>query len=457
MTLSEIRPFGFEASSSPGGRLASRLPTRRVSPEDASREPSLLERAAEAVGASRALHNLRGMAIALVVMQHTSIAYLASVDSKGYAFDQSPFQWLAFPVLDRSRWLGFDIFCAWQDVYLMSLMFFLSGVFAWPSLERSGTKRFLERRFIKLGGAFLFGVAVVMPLALYPVYRRSAADPSLIGYMRAYLSLPFLPNGPMWFLWMLLVLDVVAAALHRSGRRAVDATASVVASLERRPVLAFAAFANVLIAAYAPLAMAFTPWRWSNHGLFAIQFCRPLLYAAYFLLGLVVGRQGLGRRMLNADGFLAQHLRALLGLAAVTLGLWMALTGLALELADETPAALQLLADASFAAAGLASVLLALAAAFRFGAIRRPLVGAVADQALPIYLVHYAPVVWIQYLLLDLPLSAVAKAAIVFIGAFAISWGLAKGTGFVGKVGGRSSETALTSNAGANAATPKNR
>jgi glucans biosynthesis protein C len=381
---------------------------------------------------SLALHNLRGVAIAFILMMHSFVAYLASVESSGYAFDRPPYQWLAFPVLDRSRWLGFDIFCAWQDAYLMSLMFFLSGVFTWPSLERSGNKRFLARRFLKLGGALLFGVAVVMPLALYPVYCLSAADPSLAGYIRAYRALPFIPNGPMWFLWMLIVLDVAAAVLHRSAHRAVEVAGSLAASLESRPVLAFTAFAIVAIAAYAPLAIAFTPWRWSDSGPLAFQLCRPLLYAAYFLLGLVVGRQGLGRGMLSADGFLAKRWRALLGLAVAALGLWMALTGLVLKLGDQAPAALQLLADASYAVAGLAGVLLALAAAFRFGTVRRPLVGALANKALPIYLLHYAPVVWMQYVLLNLTLPAVAKAAIVFVCALAISWGLAAGAGLAG-------------------------
>jgi hypothetical protein len=193
----------------------------------------------------------------------------------------------------------------------------------------------------------------------------------------------------------------------------------------------FGTFAILLIAAYAPLASAFTPWRWADYGPFAVQFCRPLLYAAYFLLGLVVGRQGLGRGMLNADGFLAKRWRALLGLAVAAFGLWMALIGLSLKFGDQTPAALKVLTDASFAVAGLISVLLSLAAAFRFGTIRRPLMGALADNALLIYLIHYAPVVWLQYALLDLPLPAVAKGAIVFVGALAISWGLAGGAGWL--------------------------
>ena len=442
--MSEIRPSDSGPSSNPLS-------------EDAALKPLSLEGSAPVARTSLALHNLRGVAVALVVMTHSSLAYVASAVPSGAAFDRPPYQWLAFPILDPNRWLGFDIFCAWQDVFLMSLWFFLSGVFTWPSLERSGTKRFLAKRILKLGGALLFGLVVVMPVALYSVYRLSAADPSLTGYIHAYRALPFLPNGPMWFLWMLLALNIAAAALHRWARGAVEALGSLARALAARPVLAIATFAIVLIAAYAPLAIAFTPWRWADYGPFAVQFCRPLLYTAYFLLGLVVGRQGLGREMLTADGFLARHWRALLGLAVAAFGLWMALIGVSLKLGDQTPAALELLTDASFALAGLTSVLLALAAAFRFGTIRRPPVGALADKALPIYLLHYAPVVWLQYVLLDLPLPAVAKGAIVFVGALAISWGLAAGPGWLESYRAAAAAKAVALNAGVNPPTPKTR
>jgi surface polysaccharide O-acyltransferase-like enzyme len=427
--LSEIWPYGSKASLSPSPTPAARR-SAGAPPKEAARERLSPEPSPGVAQASVALHNLRGVAVAFVLMTHSSLAYVASAASSGYAFDRAPYQWLAFPILDPSRWLGFDIFCGWQDAYLMALWFFLSGVFTWPSLERNGSKRFLTRRVLKLGGGLLFGLVVVMPVALYPVYRLSASNPSLIGYIHAYRALPFIPNGPMWFLWMLIALNVVAAALHRWARGAVEAAGSLVAAgLASRPALTFAAFAVLAIAAYAPLALAFTPWRWADHGPLAVQFCRPLLYGAYFLLGVVVGRQGLGQGMLNADGFLAKHWRALVVLALAAFALWMGLIGLSLKAGGRAPAALELLTDASFALAGLGSVLLALAAAFRFGTTRRPLLGALADKALPIYLIHYAPVVWMQYALLDLALPAVAKAAIVFISALAISYGLAAGAG----------------------------
>src|ERR1700743_1221470 len=131
---------------------------------------------------SIALNNLRGVVILVVVAFHSVLAYLGSLGSVPFQFDLSPFEWRAFPIVDSHRWFGFDIFCAWQDVYLMSLMFFLSALFTWPSRMRKGAWRFLKDRVLRLGVPFAFALIVIMPIALYPVYRVSATDPSIAAY-----------------------------------------------------------------------------------------------------------------------------------------------------------------------------------------------------------------------------------------------------------------------------------
>lgn len=45
-----------------------------------------------------------------------------------------------------------------------------------------------------------------------------------------------------------------------------------------------------------------------------------------------------------------------------------------------------------------------------------------ANNAYGIYFVHYLFVIWLQYFLLDAHLGAIAKGAIVFAGALALSW-----------------------------------
>ena len=68
------------------------------------------------------LGNLRAVVILIVVAFHSMLAYLASQPADAFAFDAPPYRWIAFPIVDEKRWFGFDLFCAWQDVSLMSLM-----------------------------------------------------------------------------------------------------------------------------------------------------------------------------------------------------------------------------------------------------------------------------------------------------------------------------------------------
>jgi hypothetical protein len=57
-------------------------------------------------------------------------------------------------------------------------------------------------------------MATVVPLAYYPAYAITGADPSLPAFARAWLSLGFWPSGPVWFLWLLIVFDASAAGVH---------------------------------------------------------------------------------------------------------------------------------------------------------------------------------------------------------------------------------------------------
>src|SRR5215468_4730688 len=92
---------------------------------------------------SLALGNLRAFVILVVLSFHSVLAYLHFLPAAPSGFDSPPYLWRAFPIIDSQRWFGFDLYCAWQDVFLMSLFFFLSGLFVWSSLTRKGTGNFL--------------------------------------------------------------------------------------------------------------------------------------------------------------------------------------------------------------------------------------------------------------------------------------------------------------------------
>ncbi len=375
---------------------------------------------------SLALQNLRGVVIMVVVAFHSVLSYLGSRQGGAFPFDEPPYEWRAFPIVDSHRWLGFDIFCAWQDVSLMSLMFFLSALFTWPSLARKGQRKFLADRFLRLGVPFALALAVIMPLALYPVYRVTAVDPGLGAYARHYLALPFWPNGPMWFVWQLLALAFVAALLRRLAPGFIAWLAQLCAGASTHPGRFFAGLVVVSAIAYVPMAIAFTPWSWNEHGPFALQYSRALLYPVFYIAGLAVGAHGLERGLLAPEGMLARHWPIWLTTSLISMVVWMVLMAQVMSAKIPAPLGLRLAVDIGFAVACASGCFFALGVCIRFFTRRSRMMDSLARNAFGMYLFHYVFVVWLQYVLLGTALFAVVKAAIVFAGTAILAWGLSR-------------------------------
>ncbi|HEY1261117.1 MAG TPA: acyltransferase [Stellaceae bacterium] len=376
--------------------------------------------------ASLALGNLRAVVILLVLSFHSVLAYLSFLPPAPFAFDSPPYLWRAFPIVDSRRWFGFDLYCAWQDVFLMSLFFFLSGLFVWPSLTRKDTGWYLHDRLRRLGLPFVLSVALLMPAALYPTYLQTAADRGVLAYVRHWLALPFWPCGPMWFLWLLLVADIAAAGFYAWLPRSRILPTNLAAAAERSPVQFFLGVAIASVLAYSALALAFGSSDWGQWGPFAFQLCRPAHYAVYFFAGVAAGARGIGGRLFAAEGPLAGRWRAWLGAALASFLLWLTLTA-ALLRGDGAPVGLAVADYVSFALACFASCFFVLAAILRFGAVRSPLLKGLGVNAYAMYLVHYLFVVWLQYALLGAALPAIIKGALVFAGTLVASWGSTAG------------------------------
>ena len=371
---------------------------------------------------SLALDNLRGVVILLVLSFHSVLAYLQFLPTKPFPFDSPPYQWRAIPIVDSHRWLGFDLYCAWQDVFLMSLFFFLSGLFVWPSLCRKGAATFLQGRLLRLGLPFALVVLILMPQTLYPTYLQTASNPGLSGYWRHWLALPFWPCGPMWFLWLLLVADVAVAALHRFMPVLGNLLVRFSAAAASRPARYFAGFVLASLIAYIPLAIAFTPSAWFQEGPFAFQLSRPLHYALYFFAGVGLGAGGVERGLLAADGPLVRRWALWVVGAAVSFLGWMGFTGLTMSEGGSASLGLRTVADLSFVLACFASCFAVLAVSLRFIAQRLSLLASLSKSAYGMYLVHYLFVVWLQFALLGIALPAVVKGPLVFAGTLFFSW-----------------------------------
>jgi glucans biosynthesis protein C len=370
---------------------------------------------------SLALSNLRAVVILIVLAFHSSLAYLDSLPAKASRFDSPPYDWQATPIIDSQRWLGLDLFCAWHDVYLMSLMYFLSGLFVWASLMRKGSWAFLSDRLVRLLLPLIPAVFILMPVALYPAYLATASEPSVAEYWQQFTALPFWPSGPQWFLWELLALNVLAATIHRIAPSTGDALARWGAAMGAHPARFYLALATASALSYVPLALIYSPWSWFQLGPFAFQWCRPLHYLVYFFAGIAMGSYGLDRGLLASDGLLARRWPLWVCVGFATFLLWIGPTALVMG-TDQPHFALLFASALGFVLACAGGGMGVLALALRFATQRQRILDSLSQNAYGMYLVHYVFVVWLQYAMLGVLIPAIVKVAIVFTGTLLMSW-----------------------------------
>jgi surface polysaccharide O-acyltransferase-like enzyme len=151
-----------------------------------------------------------------------------------------------------------------------------------------------------------------------------------------------------------------------------------------------------------------------------VQYCRPLLYAVYFIAGIGLGAQGLDRGLMAADGLLARYWGRGLAVALISLFVWMGLTALTMN--GDASIGVQIAADLSFVVACAAGCCFIIGVCLRFATTRSRLLDSLSGNAYGLYLVHYDFIVWMQYALYGTALLAVFKATIVFSVTLLLSW-----------------------------------
>jgi glucan biosynthesis protein C len=377
------------------------------------------------------LKNLRGMLILLILSFHSFSAYIVSQPLHPLSFDSAHYDdWRAFPIIDTERWIGFDLFCAFQFLYLMQLMFFLSGLFVWPSLLHKGCKAFLSQRLLRLGAPFVLGTYLLMPVAYYPAYRVTAVDPDWSSFWSRWTALSITPSGPMWFLWFLIALNIGAAALYALAPSARNVFAPLFAK-----AMAPAHTGRILIivicasaAAYFPLSAIYPPWQWIEIGPFELQPAIAAQYLIYFFLGLAVGAYGYQRGLLDVNGMLARRWAIWVVASFASFLLWVIPTALIMKVPGVPVAGLRVAGDLGLVIF-VGTTCCAMTAVFlRFATTRWPVIDNISEHAYGMYFFHYVFVLWLQFMLLGRAIPAIGKASIVLIITVILSWAASVGT-----------------------------
>jgi len=372
-------------------------------------------------GYSVAIGYLRAFVTVLVLAHHAVLAYVPFAAAVPVSLAAQPRIWQAFPVVDAQKWGGFGLFTSFNDIFFMSLMFFVSGLFVWKGLERKGSGTFLRDRMLRLGVPFVAAAAIIAPLAYYPTYLQMGRR-GLAGYYREWSALGTWPAGPAWFVWVLLAFDCVAAALFAMIPRWGEAFGGFLTRAARRPAVFFGILVAASAAAYIPMALVFNPFVWVEFGPFFFQTSRILHYLVYFLTGAAVGACGTEGGLFAPDGKLARRWPLWCVAAVIFFGAAIAVF-LAAIAAQNSPYKWGTVGGVTFALSCGASCLASLALFVRFARKPRRIFDSLRDNAYGMYLVHYPFASWLQLALLNANLPGAAKGIIVIIGTVALSWG----------------------------------
>jgi len=332
---------------------------------------------------------------------------------------------------DPMRWLGFDLAVLFNDSFFMALMFLISGLFVRNSLVRREPAGFLRRRAWRLGIPFLVSILVLIPIAYYPSFLRyhlpGTTDFGFVHYWWRTVTVGPWPSGPAWFLWVLLALDVLAAAVWSMAPRVIAALGQLIVAARHRPITAFVAFVGFSIVSYLPLHLAFGDVSWLELGRFPIpiQTSRILLYAGYFFVGVGIGAVDLRAGLLAEKGGLAGRWPLWLGCAlvfyiAILLSVYAHHNWVTNF--NSPPLLWKTSYGLAFAMYSAAMAFTVLAVFVRFADACWRLLDALQPSAYGIYLVHYIFIIWLQYMLYDHSFPAFVKFAIVFAGTLSLSW-----------------------------------
>ncbi len=355
-----------------------------------------------------AIDYLRSAVTVSVVAHHSALAY-----NTFSRYDPSNYIRSTAPVVDIVRFGPLDHFVAWNDLFFMALMFFISGLFVGPSISRKGVGNFLTDRSKRLGVPFVVSAIFLSPLAFYPSWNMGDTA-SQGGFLLRFFTTDGWSPGPAWFIWVLLLYCGLAAGayhlipegMEKFSWSPLSATGIIV------PVL------GVSLAATIPIYLLGVPV-WSHiAGPLTFPTSRGPLYLAWFFIGFALG---------NADpekSLSHSHLR--------WWPLWLVVGALA-YLAHAIfqsreyfpaipPSATKVILAGVFSVCCTFTSLAALGLARSIFRANRFWADHFAGNAYGVYIFHYVFVIWLQYALLAVHLPAAVKFVITFFLALVSSW-----------------------------------
>ncbi|QGY42851.1 acyltransferase family protein [Maribellus comscasis] len=363
---------------------------------------------------------LRSAITVMVVAHHSSLAYTTFA-----RFDKETYINSTHAIVDTKRWVGLDIFENFNDVFFMSLMFLVGGLFLIKSVNKKGTITFIKDRFYRLFIPFLLLGTGFMLIAYFPSYYVGHNNFDILAYVKDFFGPEKWPVGPPWFIWILFLFNLLFALCQPLFSKLSNNFGTKLSNAKNKPFSFFLFLFCITWILYVPLSYTVGAGKWVGFGPFDFQLSRIFLYFGYFALGILLGNTNFNSEIFSNHSatvkkwwlWLLLSLLVYSTLTAVSEPLKQMLEN---NLIKEFYA--WMIYYVIYAASCTISSIAFITSFRKLANKENKLWNSLSENAYLIYLIHYIFVVWCQFLLLRFDIPAFIKFSLTFILSFFLSW-----------------------------------
>ncbi len=198
------------------------------------------------------LDNLRGFITLLVVAHHATLAYTTFAHLDLHAYTAS-----THPIIDQVHSKGLDVFEDFNDVFFMSLMFLISGIFVLPAISRKGVGRFFSDRTKRLFIPFLITVTFIIPWGYLAAWKELHGVTDLKAFFLDFFTVEHWPPGPPWFIGILFIFNAIACWGYRRWLPTFQKWNAELGNISSKPAGLFIRWYVLTLILFVPLVLVF--------------------------------------------------------------------------------------------------------------------------------------------------------------------------------------------------------
>jgi hypothetical protein len=323
------------------------------------------------------------------------------------------------PIHDWNRTNIFSYVTVLFDNFFMFTFFFIAGLFAMKTLVSRGKVSYLLSRLVRLGVVFVIATYTVNIVGFYLMEVFKGTDPFInfgLSNFTLYYDFVvrnFFPTQHLWFLWVLLVFNIIFVVISPLFRK--EITISKLLRNNKTTFLTTMLIVGFVL--YKTGTLFFGYDFVTLYGPFSAQLGRILTYLMFYLLGVILGRNGL------ENSFITKKYKLQYDVIILSIGL---LSGLVFAF---------LLINSRFEVLTYVGDLLT---TFSFVFITVSLVSIfvnkcnkenrflllMSDNAFMIYILHYGIVSALQGIFYNVDFNGFIEGVLVFVLGLGISFGI---------------------------------